>query len=110
MGVTFVHRMEEASGRDPLTILKAYAVASAVYAFGAHWQALEAAREQLPEATLINLMRQLHRLVRRATRWILRNRRLDQSVSDEIGHFKEAMQVLIEEGASVLPVENQQAI
>ena len=110
MGVTFVHRMEEASGRDPLTILKAYAVASAVYAFGAHWQALEAAREQLPEATLINLMRQLHRLVRRATRWILRNRRLDQSVSDEIGHFKEAMQVLIEEGASVLSVENQQAI
>lgn len=110
MGVTFIHRMEEASGRDPLTILKAYAVASAVYGFESHWLALEAARERLPEATVINLMRQLHRLVRRATRWILRNRRLDQSVADEIGHFQSAMQELIQEGASVLPLEAQASI
>jgi NAD-specific glutamate dehydrogenase len=76
MGITFARRMQEASGRPLFDVLKAYAVASAIYQFEGTWAAIEHASALASDEQLMQ-MRHLHRLVRRATRWLLRNRPLE---------------------------------
>ena len=52
-------------------------------------------------------MRHLHRLVRRATRWLLRHRPLDGSVADETARYQGAMDKLLHTGLQWLPEARQ---
>lgn len=75
MGVTFTFRLKAETGADVASIARAYAIAHQVFGYAD----LIARTERLPEAisleTRYTLMRQIHRLVRRATRWFLCNHR-----------------------------------
>ena len=113
MGITFARRMQEASGRPLFDVLKAYAVASAIYQFEGTWAAIEHASALASDEQLMQ-MRHLHRLVRRATRWLLRNRPLEGPVADEIARYQGAMDELLHKGLKWLPetrqAETQQTI
>jgi glutamate dehydrogenase len=102
MGISFAWRMQDASGRPLVDVLKAYAVASAIYQFEATWAAIEQA-SALDSETQLMQMRHLHRLVRRATRWLLRNRPLEGSVADETARYQGAMDELLHKGPQWLP-------
>ena len=110
MGISFAKRMQEASGRSLIEVLKAFAVAQSVYQFESAWAGVEVADGQLPAESQLMEMRHLHRLVRRATRWLLRNRPLTESCADEIGRYQDAMNSLLSEGLSLLPDSRQEAV
>ena len=103
MGITFAKRMQEASGRSYFDVLKAFAVAQAVYRFESTWAGVEVADGQMSAEDQLSEMRHLHRLVRRATRWLLRNRPLDGPCADEVERYQVPMHTLLKDGLSLLP-------
>ncbi len=109
MGISFALRMRQASGRSDLDILKAFAVSAELFEFASHWAAIDAATG-MDEVSKLNLKRQLHRLVRRSTRWLLRNRPLDVPVASEIARYKTAMEALLTQGLSQWPTSDQEGI
>ncbi len=110
MGITFAKRMQEASGRSYFEVLKAFAVAQAVYEFEDAWTGVENAGDTLAADAQLMEMRHLHRLVRRATRWLLRNRPLDLSCAEEIDRYKAAMRTLLDDGLTLLPSPRAEAV
>ena len=87
-GITFVHRAVEETGATAADVLRAYVVVRDVFDLPALWQAVEETDNVVPtEAqTAINL--KARRLVDRAVRWLLQNRRSPLDVSGETAKLK----------------------
>lgn len=75
MGITFVNRIVEETGASVAAIVRAYAIASNV--FNAHelWHQIEALDYKVDSEVQYDMMQSVTRLLRRATRWFLRNHR-----------------------------------
>lgn len=102
MGITFIYRMEQATGELPANVVKAYVAARDVFDMDIHWQAIEELDYQVSSELQMEMMSQLIRLVRRASRWFLRNRRADLDPGNEIKHFRPAMCVINDSLGSLL--------
>jgi glutamate dehydrogenase len=74
-GATFAFRMEQDTGAAPSDIARAFAVAREVFAMPAFWADVEALDHAVAAETQVKLLLEARRLVERATRWLLRNRR-----------------------------------
>ncbi len=74
-GTTFVSRLAEETGADPAHIARAYAVALAVFEMHKFWREVEALDDVVDQETQFKMLLQGRRLVRRAARWLVRNRR-----------------------------------
>ena len=97
MGVTFQRRLEQSTGATPGEIARAYVVARDVFRLTYHFGTIEALDHQVPASVQFDLMDDLMRLGRRATRWFIRNRRLDLRAGDEVAHFKPRIAALAEQ-------------
>jgi glutamate dehydrogenase len=75
MGITFVNRVQEETGATIAAIVRAYTIASEVFNAHGLWQAIEALDYQISSDVQYQMMQAVTRLVRRATRWFLRNHR-----------------------------------
>ncbi len=73
-GVTFVHRLAEETGAEPLAVVWASLVARAVYRLDGLWQAVDGLDAQVPHDTQTALFTALSQLHERATLWFLRRR------------------------------------
>lgn len=96
MGMTFVHRMQQATGETEANIAKAYVTARDLFNIDTHWKAMEALDYNVPSEVQFNMTAQLNRLARRSTRWLLRSRRSDLEPQREIDYFSEAAKMLAE--------------
>lgn len=94
MGITFVLRMQEETGVSVGAVVRAYAIAHEVFGVGHTWQAIEALDYQVAATVQQDMMLGMSRLLRRATRWLLRNHR---DLSDI-----QSLITLYQEGASCL--------
>jgi glutamate dehydrogenase len=99
MGFTFVHRMMRSTGANPGQVARAYVTTRDVFAVDTHWSEIEALDATLPCELQVQLMLGLMRLVRRGSRWFLRNRRRTFDVADEVQRFAPAVQ----EVSSIFP-------
>ncbi len=88
MGITYVHHLRQATGADHAQITSAYLIAREAYGIDARWQAIEALDNQVPADIQTTMMKELAKLVTRASWWLLRRRRNDLNISASIGHFK----------------------
>lgn len=87
MGFTFVYRLHDETGAPTSAIVRAYTVASSIFNLPAIWAEVEALDNQVPAKVQYEMLLTLYRLLRRATRWILKNRRTHydiQTVIDEL--------------------------
>ncbi|MDF1762512.1 MAG: NAD-glutamate dehydrogenase, partial [Oleibacter sp.] len=91
MGITFISRMKESSGATASDIARAYVTARDIFGLKAHWQEINALDYKISTKLQETMMLELMRLVRRATRWILRNRRNLGSIADEVAFFAPAL-------------------
>ncbi|RHW20911.1 NAD-glutamate dehydrogenase [Pseudomonas jilinensis] len=97
MGITFLRRLEQSTGALPSDIAKAYVVARDVFRLMEHFAAIEALDHQVPAEVQMELMDDLTRLGRRATRWFIRNRRGALDPAREVEHFAPRIAALAEQ-------------
>lgn len=88
MGITFVERMGQSTGFSYADIAKAYVVSRDVFALPEVWQKIENLDYRVSSELQMDLMVQLVRLVRRGSRWFVRNRRGNINPADEVARFR----------------------
>jgi glutamate dehydrogenase len=88
MGITFVNRLTASTGATVVEVARAYVAARDIFGLHDLWSKIEALDYQISAKVQSDMMCRLMRLVRRASRWFLRNRRTDMDVATEVKSFK----------------------
>lgn len=88
MGLTFVHRLHESTGVTFSEIVKSYVFVRDVFDLKYFWGLVENSNGDMKASLQMELLQNIIRLGRRATRWGLRNRRQGLDVTLEVDHFK----------------------
>ncbi|CAN5127546.1 NAD-glutamate dehydrogenase [soil metagenome] len=86
-GITFAYRMGEETGTEAPEIARAYAAAREVFDMRSLWAEVEALDTGVPAQTQTEMLIVGRRLVERATRWLLRNRRPPLDVAATVSYF-----------------------
>lgn len=91
MGISFAQRLMESTGASAGDVAKAYVIARDIYAMPEFLAALDRAATSIPAAIQLQLINDMMRKIRRATRWFLRNRRSYLNPASEVALFTPAM-------------------
>lgn len=94
MGITFVERMRQSAGNDLAAITRGYISARDVFSLHQTWADIEALDYQIDSKQQMAVMKNLMRLVRRATHWFVRNRRAMIAPADEVKTLQPAIDVV----------------
>jgi glutamate dehydrogenase len=95
MGFSFFFRQMESTGASAGEVIRAYSIVINILGIDTLWQSIEA-DNLLAADVQLDLLHILIRLVRRTTRWFLRNRRLNLDCDLIIQQFAEPMLAVIE--------------
>lgn len=87
MGITFVERLKQSTGADAASVALAWIIARDVFRLDTWWDKIEYLDYFIPAKLQIELMNDLMRLMRRAVRWLLRNRRAELSIQSHMERF-----------------------
>jgi len=87
MGITYINRVQEETGATVSCIVRAYSIAHEVFNIGELWQSIEGLDYQVSSDLQIEMMLAVSRLVRRATRWLLRNHRDLSNIESVIDRY-----------------------
>lgn len=88
MGITFMHRLQDETGAPISAIVKAYAVAEKVFEMESLMALVESLDYKVSVDIQTKMMTRITRLIRRTTRWFLRNRRAQLDIMNTIEHFR----------------------
>jgi glutamate dehydrogenase len=88
MGLNFVPRQEKATGAPVDDVARAYIATNEIFSVPATWAGIEALDHEVDARIQMEMAVNLIRLVKRATRWLLRNRRHELAPSGLIEEFK----------------------
>lgn len=94
MGITFLRRLEQSTGAVAGDIVRAYVVARDVFSLPTHFATIEQLDHEVAAEVQLELMDDLMRLGRRATRWFIRNRRGELDPQREVAHFAPRVEAL----------------
>jgi len=86
-GTTFVSRLAEETGADAAHVARAYAVAVAVFKMRGFWDEVEALDDLVDDDTQFELLLQGRRLVTRASRWLVGNRRPPLDIAATVADY-----------------------
>lgn len=87
MGITFVDRLRQSTGASPAAIALAWLIAREIYQLDHWWDRIEKLDFRIDSGVQQRLMTELIRLIRRATRWLLRNRRAELDLTGHMQQF-----------------------
>lgn len=110
MGITFGYRLYDETGATPAAIGRAYAVARHIFALEDLWVGIEALDGKVPATVQFYMIDEVTRLVRRATRWFLRNRRLGFDIGEAIQVFSKGVAILTDHIPTLLSGENAEQL
>jgi glutamate dehydrogenase len=88
-GITFAFRLHEETGAAVPEIARAYTAAREIFGMRDLWAEIEALDTQVNAETQIRMLLDARKLVERATRWLLRNRRPLLDVAATVSYFSE---------------------
>ncbi len=91
MGITFVERLNQSTGADAAAIALAWIIARDLFRIDNWWDRIEDLDFHIPASLQMDLMQDLMRLMRRAVRWLLRNRRAELSVQNHMERFADSV-------------------
>ncbi|BCE02246.1 NAD-glutamate dehydrogenase [Marinicellulosiphila megalodicopiae] len=94
MGICFVNRIKESTGSSSLEIARAYIVARELFSMHDIFRAIESCDFKANCDDQNDMMKEVIRSVRLATRWILKNNRLGIDVKQLIDQFSKPMDEL----------------
>lgn len=87
MGTTFVYRMCDETGESAADVIRAYVVSRHIFKLTEYLDAVDALDYVVDTDVQYELTNEATRLIRRATRWFLRNRRGKMDISANIDYF-----------------------
>lgn len=94
MGIAFVNRMVQSTGVSIADVVSAYSISVEVFSLRNYWQQIQSLDYVVDTPTQLKMMAVLMRLVRRGTRWFIRNRRSSLSPGVEIPVFSGSIKLL----------------
>ena len=86
-GTTFLFRLGEETGLPVVDITRAWLVAREVFGMRAFWQQVEAMAGTVDVGARIAVVLEARKLMERATRWLLVNRRLSFGIAETVNFF-----------------------
>ncbi|MFM1896349.1 MAG: hypothetical protein RLZZ385_1423, partial [Pseudomonadota bacterium] len=90
-GPSFIYRKVEYTGATPVEVVKAAVVAREIFAIDDTWHAVEALDYKVSAAMQNEMQGRLMGLLRRVTRWLLRNRRSQLDIAAAVKEFAPAI-------------------
>lgn len=102
MGINFVDRLRISTGADEASIARAYILARDVFDVESLWLQIEKLDHKVCSDLQIDMMHELQHLMRRATRWFVRNRRAELDCTSEVERFSSQLQKILAKQDSVL--------
>lgn len=87
MGFSFVYRLQHETGATVAAIVQAYVIARSVFNLRHLWTDIEALDYKVKADVQIDMLKELSRLIRRASRWFLRRYRMILSVKESVNLF-----------------------
>jgi glutamate dehydrogenase len=87
MGLNFMVRMNEETGANEAEIALCYSIASEIFQMRDTWLSISDLDNKIPSNVQTEMLYQLRRTVRRATRWFLRHRAKAQTIEQSIEAF-----------------------
>jgi len=88
MGMGFIHRLYDETGATPALIARAYVIAKEICELPDMWSKIESLDGKMDMAIQQDLMREVVRLVRRFSRWLLQNNRTGLDVPELIKTYQ----------------------
>jgi len=102
MGIAFVYQMQDETGAQVDAIIRSYAVAREVFHLDEYVAEIESMDFKVDPAIQHKMLERVIRLIRRSTRWLLRNRRDHFDIYDAIAHFSEPVARLVSQMPELL--------
>ncbi|OGT56643.1 MAG: NAD-glutamate dehydrogenase [Gammaproteobacteria bacterium RIFCSPHIGHO2_12_FULL_43_28] len=87
MGINFVERLQRETGAATAFIIRAYTIAENIYGLEEMWSGITALDYKVTSVVQYRMMLQIYYLIRRATRWLLRNRKATIDIQQAIDSF-----------------------
>lgn len=88
MGCNFVSRLQDETGSTVIDITKAYVAARVIFDAETLFEHIRALDNVATAEVQYELMMCVRRLLRRSSRWLLRNRMVKRNITDIIDHFQ----------------------
>jgi glutamate dehydrogenase len=103
MGITFFNRLHESTGSSAVEAAKAYISSREVFGLHDLWAEIESLDHKIPADLQSKMMLRTLRMVRRGTRWIVKNYRMGIDIDNVITAFKKPLESLNEKFMEILP-------
>lgn len=87
LGITFAYRLIDETGAQTSAIVKAYSAARQVFDLPSIYAQIESLDLKVPSKIQFKMMTEIARLIRRATRWLLRHRRVHLDIASTVEQF-----------------------
>lgn len=94
MGTNFAFRVMDEVGANIGEVAQCYAMAKEIFDMSGLWKSIEALDNKVHADVQSKMMFEARRIVRRATRWFVRNRSKDQTISEVVSYFKSGVDEL----------------
>ncbi len=91
MGISFISRLEDETGSGPPDIIRAYTIAKEVFDAPKILEEINALTPKVESHVQLRMIQEVNRLVRRGTRWFLRNRRSNLNIDVNIKQFHDGV-------------------
>ena len=102
MGINFIERLARETGVSNALVVRAYVIAEGIYKMEEVWRQIENLDNVVTPATQNKMMLQVYYLLRRATRWFLRNRKPTLNIQHTIDDFSQPIALLTEKMTQLL--------
>jgi glutamate dehydrogenase len=109
-GSSFAFRLAEENGASAPEIARSYTVSREVFGMREIWAEIEALDARVPADIQTRMLLDVRRLVERATRWLLRNRRPPLDIARTVEHFAPGGRELTEELPNLLLEADREAL
>jgi glutamate dehydrogenase len=109
-GTSFVYRAVEESGATPADVIRAFVVVRDVYGLADLWRAVEELDNKVPTAAQTAVYLEVRRLLDRAVRWLVTNRRAPLDVAEEISKLRPGVARLLPDLGDLLQVRERDSL
>ncbi len=110
MGINFIERLHRETGLSMDFIIRAFAVAENIFDLESLWRQINALDYKVDAAVQYRMMLTLYQLIRRSTRWFLRNRKQNLDIAASIEAFTPLISQLTSNLPSLLDVPEKTAL
>jgi glutamate dehydrogenase len=110
MGINFIERLQRETGASVAFIMQAYVIAESIYGMEDLWKQIEILDLKVNTAVQQKMMLQIYYLIRRATRWLLRNLKPGLSIEETIKQYKKPIAELVQQLPDLLTESDKELL